>query len=293
VEEPVGGRDAAFFVEACKGFDAEANGGIGLFGDGVAEALFAKVAEAHAVGNGDEADMAVALCIEQLESFAEGCFAIGIEPVVFRRAIEQATVRHGRKTLHGEIGETRIILGDTGNDHAIGTAGFNDMAQNRQLVLSLLDGGEEEIEAVFYKPFAEARDELSEIGVDEMGTTYRHEEAHEAAAAGDQLASGTVWHIAKFAGGFGNALTRLEGNLLMTGKGAGDCRHGQVQTIRELAQCLCPIIGQAEFSSVKRLQACFCAFANALNFLARFFARVKPRPKMTRMGAIAGPGLAC
>jgi hypothetical protein len=107
------------------------------------------------------------------------------------------------------------------------------------------------------------------------------------------LAGGTVWHIAKFAGGFGNALACLEGNLLMTGKGAGDCRHGQIKTTRELAQCLCPIIYQAEFSSLKRLQTRFCVFANALNFVARFFARVKPRPKMTRMGAIAGSGLAC
>ena len=54
--------------------------------------------------------------------------------------------------------------------------------------------------------FAQPGDEVTEIGVDEIWTADRHQEADEAASARDQLACSAIGYISEFASGLCNAL---------------------------------------------------------------------------------------
>ena len=77
--------------------------------------------------------MAVAEIVEHVEGLAEGMSAIGVEPVVGEVVVEQPAMGDEGKFALAQIGEPLVDLGDAGDDDAVGAAGFDDMAQHRQL----------------------------------------------------------------------------------------------------------------------------------------------------------------
>ena len=68
--------------------------------------------EGHRLGDGDQPEMAVAELVEHVEGFAEGVRAVGIEPVVGRRVVEQPAMRDERHVALAQIGDALVGLGD-------------------------------------------------------------------------------------------------------------------------------------------------------------------------------------